>query len=54
LSNYLLESAYPNAIGEAALEVASREYDPETIEDMVNQEDIIDRALTLISPEDGN
>jgi len=50
----VLESAYPNAIGEAALEVASGEYDPETIEDMVNQEDIIDRALTLISPEDGN
>lgn len=50
----LLESVYPNAIGEAALEVASGEYDPDTLEDMVNQEDIIDRALTLISPEDGN
>ena len=50
---FVLESVYPHAIDEAALEVAGGEYDPETIEDMVKQEEILDRALALISPEDG-
>ena len=45
-----LEEAYINAIDEASLEVEEGRYEPEELEQRVNQEEIINRALTLILP----
>ncbi|MFB2920158.1 MULTISPECIES: DUF29 family protein [Aerosakkonema] len=47
----VLEAAYPMAIDKASLEVAEGIYETEELENMVNREEIIDRALALISPE---
>lgn len=45
-----LEEAYLNAIDEASLEVQEGRYLPEELEQIVNREDILDRAMTLILP----
>jgi hypothetical protein len=45
-----LEEAYLNAIDEASLEVEEGRYEPEELEKLVNQEEIIYRALGLILP----
>jgi hypothetical protein len=47
-----VEEAYSRAIDKAALEVSEGIYDAETLENMVNKEEIIDRAMALISSED--
>ncbi|MDF0552500.1 DUF29 family protein [Kamptonema sp. UHCC 0994] len=47
-----IEEAYSRAIDKASSEVAEGIYDTETLEKMVNQEEIIDRAMALISSED--
>jgi len=47
-----IEEAYSRAIDKAALEVSEGIYDAETLENMVNKEEVIDRALNLISSED--
>ncbi|MEH2191721.1 MAG: DUF29 family protein [Nostoc sp.] len=44
----ILAEAYLNAIDEATLEVAEGRYEPEELEKLVNQEEIINRALGLI------
>ncbi|MBW4632880.1 MAG: DUF29 domain-containing protein [Iphinoe sp. HA4291-MV1] len=44
-----LEEAYLNAIDEASLEVEEGRYEPEELEQLVNREEIINRAVTLIS-----
>ncbi|WP_017318173.1 DUF29 family protein [Mastigocladopsis repens] len=44
-----LEEAYLNAIDEASLEVEEGRYEPEELEQLVKREDIIKRALVLIS-----
>lgn len=46
----ILAQAYLNAIDEASLEVAEGRYEPEELEKMVNREDILNRAMSLISP----
>jgi Domain of unknown function DUF29 len=43
-----LEEAYPQAINEASLEVEGGRYEPEELENLVNQEEILNRALALI------
>ncbi|NMG18563.1 DUF29 family protein [Brasilonema bromeliae] len=46
-----LEEAYLNAIDEASLKVEQGRYEPEELEQLVNREEIINRALTLILPQ---
>ena len=46
----ILEEAYLNAIDEASLEVEEGRYEVEELERLVNKEEIIDRALSLILP----
>ncbi len=43
-----LDAAYLNAIDEASLEVAEGIYEPEELENMVDKQAILDRALSLI------
>ncbi|MEB3182698.1 MAG: DUF29 family protein [Nostocaceae cyanobacterium] len=50
----ILEQAYLNAIDEASLEVAEGRYEPEELENMVNREEVLNRAMTLISPSEQN
>lgn len=50
----ILEIAYPMAIDRASLEVAEGIYDTDTLETLVNREEIIDRALALIAPTNDN
>lgn len=45
-----LAEAYLNAIDEASLEVEEGRYESEELEKLVNQEEIINRALVLILP----
>lgn len=45
-----LEEAYLNAIDQASLEVEEGGYEPEELEKLVNQEEILNRALGLILP----
>jgi len=47
-----IEEAYSRAIDKAASEVSEGIYDAETLAQMVNKEEVIDRALNLISSED--
>ncbi|HLO50399.1 MAG TPA: DUF29 family protein [Kamptonema sp.] len=47
----ILEVAYIMAVDAASLEVREGQYEPEELEAMVNREQIINRALALISPE---
>lgn len=47
----ILEVAYVMAIDAASLEVREGQYEPEELAAMVNREEIIERALALISPE---
>ncbi|MCC5637956.1 DUF29 domain-containing protein [Nostoc sp. CHAB 5844] len=49
-----LAEAYLNAIDQASLEVEEGRYEPEELENLVNSEEIINRALDLISPGDSN
>ena len=49
-----LAEAYLNAIDEASLEVEEGRYEPEELEKLVNREEIINRALTLILPGESN
>ncbi|MEH1908589.1 MAG: DUF29 family protein [Nostoc sp.] len=46
----ILAEAYLNASNEASLEVEEGRYEPEELEKLVNREEIINRALTLILP----
>lgn len=46
-----LEEAYLNAIDQASLEVEEGHYEPEELEQLVNREDILDRAMALILPQ---
>ncbi|MEH2457470.1 DUF29 family protein [Nostoc sp.] len=50
----ILAEAYLNAIDEASLEVEEGRYEPEELEKVVNQEEIINRALGLILPGESN
>ena len=45
----ILFVAYPNALDLASLEVASGSYEPEELAKMVNQDEIIDFALSKIA-----
>ena len=45
-----VEEAYLNAIDEASLEVEEGRYLPEELEQIVNREDVLDRAMALILP----
>ena len=45
-----LEEAYLNAIDEASLKVEEGRYLPEELEQIVNREDVLDRAMALILP----
>jgi Domain of unknown function DUF29 len=45
-----LEEAYPDAVKSASLEVKEGLYDSDTLEQMINQDDIINQAMSLISP----
>jgi Domain of unknown function DUF29 len=45
-----LAEAYLNAIDEASLQVEEGRYEPEELEKLVNREEIIYHALSLISP----
>ncbi len=47
-----LEEAYLNAIDEASLEVEEGRYEPEELEQLVNKEEILNRALALILPQE--
>ncbi|KAB8320908.1 DUF29 domain-containing protein [Tolypothrix campylonemoides VB511288] len=47
-----LQEAYLNAIDEASLEVEEGRYQPEELEQLVHQEEIINRALALILPQE--
>jgi hypothetical protein len=47
----VLEEAYLNAIDEASLEVEEGHYDPEELEALVNQVEILNQAMQLITPE---
>lgn len=47
-----LQEAFLNAIDEASLEVEEGCYEPEELEQLVKQEKIINRAVTLISPQE--
>lgn len=44
-----LEQAYLNALDEASLEVEEGRYDPEELEQFINKDEILNRALALIS-----
>ena len=44
-----LEEAYLNALDEASLEVEEGRYDPEELEQFINKDEILNRALALIS-----
>ncbi|MBW4494148.1 MAG: DUF29 domain-containing protein [Oscillatoria princeps RMCB-10] len=46
-----LDEAYPRAIDAAAEEVEGGRYDAANLETLVSREDILNRALALISPE---
>ncbi|MEH1888712.1 MAG: DUF29 family protein [Nostoc sp.] len=46
----ILAEAYLNAIDEATLKVEEGRYEPEELEKLINREEIINRALTLILP----
>ena len=50
----ILAEAYLNAIDEASLEVEEGRYEVQELEKLVNQEEIINRALTLILPGESN
>lgn len=43
-----LEAAYPDAIDQASLEVEEGRYQPEELEQLVDEQEIINRALMLI------
>ena len=45
-----LEEAYPDAIDRASLEVEEGRYLPDELEQLVNKEEILNRALALIVP----
>ena len=45
-----LEEAYLNAIDEASLEVEEGLYEPEELEELINKEEFLNRALALILP----
>ncbi|MBD1809347.1 DUF29 family protein [Microcoleus sp. FACHB-SPT15] len=45
-----LEEAYLNAIDEASLEVEEGRYLPDELEQLVNKEEILNRALALVLP----
>lgn len=47
----VLSAAYPMAADKASLEVAEGRYETAELENMVNREEILNRALALISPE---
>lgn len=47
-----LEEAYPQAINEASLEVEEGRYDTTELEQLVNREEILNRALALILRQD--
>ncbi|MBE9191198.1 DUF29 family protein [Gloeocapsopsis crepidinum LEGE 06123] len=47
-----LEEAYPAAIDCAALEVAEGRYQPDELAKIVNQEEILQQAMTLILAQD--
>jgi len=46
----ILAEAYLNAIDQATLEVEEGRYELEKLDKLVNREEIINRALTLILP----
>lgn len=43
-----LEEAYLNAVDEASLEVEEGRYEPEELEQMLNREEIVNQAMSLI------
>jgi hypothetical protein len=45
-----LEEAYPQAINQASLEVEEGRYEPEELDNLINKEEILNRALALILP----
>ena len=45
-----LEEAYLNAIDQASLEVEEGHYETEELEKLVNQQEILNRALALLFP----
>jgi hypothetical protein len=47
----VLEEAYLNAIDEASLEVEEGHYDPDELAALVNQVEILNQAMQLITPE---
>ncbi|HIK27788.1 MAG: DUF29 domain-containing protein [Oscillatoriaceae bacterium SKW80] len=47
-----LEEAYLNALDEASLEVNEGRYEPEELEKLINREEILKQAMTLIAPEE--
>lgn len=47
-----LEEAYAQAINEASLEVKEGRYEPTELEQLVNREEILHRALALIVPQE--
>lgn len=47
-----LEEAYAQAINEASLEVEEGRYEPTELEQLVNREEILHRALALIVPQE--
>ena len=47
-----LQEAYLNAIDEASLEVEEGRYLPEELEQIVNREDLLDRSMALILPQE--
>ena len=46
-----LEEAYPDAIDRASLEVEEGRYLPEELEQLVNREDLLDRAMMILPHE---
>lgn len=48
----VLEAAYRVAINKATLEVEDGRYEPEELEQLVNKEEIMNRALGLILPQE--
>lgn len=49
-----LEEAFLNAVDEASLEVAEGLYETEELAKLVDKQEIIDRALTLVLPSEPN
>ena len=47
-----LEEAYPDAIDRATLEIEEGRYLPEELEQIVNREEILNRAMVLILPQE--